>query len=210
MRPLTDTLPKPLLPLNGKALIEHQILRFHAAGFADFIINCGQFADKTTTYLESRIPESCRIRYSLEGEDILNTGGGISQALPLIKSQQFIVVNADVWLDYDVSQLSETHDSLAHLIMVPNPTHHPQGDFSLVDGRIHNTGENMTTFSGLGIYDKSLFIEKQGLAYPLTDILRPLADQGQLSGELHKGLWLDIGTPERLHEAESLLCDQPT
>lgn len=206
MRPLTDTTPKPLLQAGGKALIEYSIENLAKAGFRDIVINVAYLGRQIIDYCGDGSRWGVSIVYSDEGDTALETAGGIVKALPLLGDQPFVAVNSDVICDYPLAELRQRQFDLAHLVMIANPPHHPLGDFSLDDnGLLSEQGEDKLTFSGIGIYRPEMFA---GLsAEPLK--LRPLIDAGmrdqRISGELFSGLWVDIGTPERLAEVDKAL-----
>jgi len=209
MRPLTDDTPKPLLMVAGKPLIQWHIEALARAGFTEIVINHAWLGQQIEDTLGDGAQYGVRIIYSAEGDTGLETGGGIYHALSLLtdaKSETpFLVVNGDVVTDIDFSQLPQQITGLAHLVMVPNPEHHPQGDFVLQDGIVVDKGEPRLTFSGIAIYRPQLFAQCTDDVFPLAPLLRQAMQQGQVSGESHVGEWLDVGTPERLIEAESLL-----
>jgi N-acetyl-alpha-D-muramate 1-phosphate uridylyltransferase len=199
MRPLTDHTPKPLLTAGGKPLIQHQIERLAAAGFRDLVINHAHLGKQIEDALRDGSDLGVRIRYSAEGEgQALDTGGGIFKALPLLGPGPFLVVNGDVWSDLALDALTLADGDLAHLILVENPSHHPVGDFALVAGRVRTHGEPRLTFGGIGLYHPELFTGCQGGAFPLAPLLRAAMGQDRVGGQLHRGHWYDIGTPERL------------
>ncbi len=207
MRPLTDFTPKPLLPAGGKPLIVWHIERLARAGFRELVINHAHLGHEIESMLGDGSAWGVSIAYSVEGT-ALETAGGIARALPLLGPEPFLVVNGDVYCDYDFARLQahEMGDDLAHLLLVPNPEHHPAGDFSLVAGRVRDGGEPRFTFSGIGLYRPELFA---GLAPDLPAKLAPLLREamaaGRVSGELFPGRWLDIGTPQRLAELDAEL-----
>lgn len=206
MRPLTDHTPKPLLEVAGKPLIQHHIERLAMAGFSDLVINHAHLGSQIEQALGNGSRWGLSIRYSPE-TPALETGGGILRALPLLGDAPFLVINADVWTDIDFAALrSAKLTGLAHLVLVQNPEHHPSGDFSLRQGRVMllNTGDTFT-FSGIGLYRAALFGGCSDGPFPLAPLLRAAMARGQVSGELHRGLWMDIGTPQRLAELESML-----
>ena len=206
MRPLTDHRPKPLLAAGGKPLIQHQIERLAAAGFRELIVNHAHLGQQIESTLGDGVHLGVSIRYSAEGEGrALETGGGIFRALPLLGPEPFVVVNADVWTDFDFQRLSLAAGDLAHLVLVKNPPHHPGGDFCLVAGRVQPQGEPRFTFGGIGLYHPELFAGCQEGAFPLAPLLRRALGQGRVGGQLHKGHWLDIGTPDRLAELDRWL-----
>ena len=213
MRPLTDTMPKPLLPVAGNPLIQWHIEALQRAGFSDIVINHAWLGEQIEAALGDGSQFGVRIAYSAEGDTALETGGGIYKALPLLCEEEtgqladapFLVINADVLTDMDFRQLPRQITGLAHLVLVSNPLHHPRGDFVLQGERVISEGEPRLTFSGIGIYHPQLFAHCVPGAFPLAPLLRHAMDLGQVTGEYHAGVWLDVGTQERLLEAEALL-----
>jgi MurNAc alpha-1-phosphate uridylyltransferase len=208
MRPLTDDTPKPLLRIGGQMLIAHHIHALARAGFTQLVINHAWLGAQLERALGDGTAYGVHIEYSPEGETALETGGGIYRALPLLGSEPFLVVNADIWTDYDFANLPAAPDGLAHLVMVDNPPHHEQGDFSLVAGRLAQQGPLMLTFSGIGVYRPELFAGCRPGAFPLAPLLRAAMDREQVSGEYYPGRWTDIGTPERLAEVNAGLINR--
>ena len=207
MRPLTDELPKPLLPVAGKPLIERHIEALALAGFTDIVINHAWLGDKIEAALGDGSRFGVRIGYSPEGEQGLETGGGIYNALSLLGDNPFLVINGDIVTDYDFSGLSGASDGLAHLVLVPNPAHHPEGDFSLDHENVRSSGSPLFTFSGIGVYHPRLFADCRPGIFPLAPLLRQAMDQDQVTGELFGGLWIDVGTVDRLEEADRTLAE---
>ncbi len=207
LRPLTDHIPKPMLPVCGEALIIHHLKRLRQAGFRDFVINLHHLGELIETALGNGQDFGVRITYSRETPNVLETGGGILQALPLLGQAPFFVINADIWTDYLPTPPKMSDNMLAKLVLVPNPTHNPEGDFSLTeDGRLENNLIRRYTFSGMGWYRPALFADcKQG-RFPLAPLLRNAAAAGRIGGELYRGTWSDIGTPERLAQVD---CTPP-
>jgi MurNAc alpha-1-phosphate uridylyltransferase len=204
MRPLTDTIPKPLLPVAGKPLIVHHVERLAAAGIRQLVINHAHLGEMIEARLGDGSAWGLQIRYSPE-ERALETGGGIYRALPLLGEAPFLVVNGDVWCDLDFSRLQLPPGMLAHLVLVPNPAHHPQGDFELQGERITEGSGDRLTFSGIGVYHPRLFASCRAGAFPLAPILRAAMAEDKVSGFCHQGLWVDVGTPERLKDLEQRL-----
>ncbi len=202
MQPLTRRVPKPLLTIAGKPLLQYHIEALAAAGVRELVINHALMGEQIEDYFGDGASYNLHIRYSAEGDEPLETGGGIQHALPLLGVSPFIVVNADVWTDYDFSRLPAEPEGLAHLILVNNPAHHPTGDFQLRGKKVENTGEQRLTYSGIGVYRPALFANREGGTFPLAPLLRLAMEQGQVSGELYTGVWFDIGTPDRLRDAE--------
>ncbi|MEJ2141090.1 MAG: nucleotidyltransferase family protein [Gammaproteobacteria bacterium] len=206
MRPLTDNTPKPLLKIAGKALIEYHIEALARAGITKLVINCAWLGQQIMDKLDDGNRFGVTISYSDEGEQALETAGGIINALSLLGNDPFVVVNGDIWCDYDFSRLPEKPAGLAHLVMVENPEHNPAGDFSLQDnGYLHTEGNNKLTFSGIGVYDPGLFSNLPNNKQPLAPLLRKAMQQEKVTGEKYTGQWLDIGTPERLDELNQRL-----
>lgn len=206
MRPLTDHTPKPLLAAAGKPLIQHQIERLAAAGFRDLVINHAHLGHKIESALGDGSHLGVSIRYSPEGEGrALETGGGIFRALPLLGTDPFLVVNGDVWTDLAFDTLTLRTGDLAHLVLVENPLHHQHGDFSLSAGRVRVAGEPRLTFGGIGVYHPELFASCPGGAFPLAPLLREAMAHDRVGGQLHRGHWHDIGTPDRLDHLDRWL-----
>ncbi len=217
MRPLTDHTPKPLLQVGGKALIVWHIERLRAAGFTHIVINHAHLGQQIEDALGNGAGLGVSINYSREGS-ALETAGGIATALPLIESEVFPVVNGDIYTEFDFSRLAEPMARLAsghdwaHLVLVDNPPHHPNGDFVLEAGRVIDSDVPMTpnparfTFSGIGVYHRALFAHTEaGVKAPLVPLLRLAIDAGRASGEYHAGRWVDVGTPERLQQLDESL-----
>ena len=201
MRPLTDKTPKPLLTVAGKALIEYHIEALAKAGITELVINCAWLGQQIIDKLGDGKQYAVNIVYSDEGEQALETAGGIIHALDLLGDDPFIVVNGDIWCNYDFSKLPKKPVGLAHLVMTNNPVHNPQGDFVLQDDGFLNTdGDNRLTFSGIGVYKPALFSGLPQGKQPLAPILRNAMKNNKITGEKHPGEWQDIGTPERLAE----------
>ncbi len=205
MRPLTDTVPKPLLKAAGKPLIEYHLEKLAAAGVREVVINHGRMGRRIEEALGAKF-RGMEISYSAEGDEPLDTGGGIFHALPLLGRAPFILVNADVWSDLNYALLPRTVDAHAHLVLVPNPVHHPDGDFALKDGCLSLDGVPRHTYGGMGVFRASMFEECSPGRFPLAPLLRQAAARGLLTGELYQGRWMDIGTPERLQALEEMLC----
>ncbi len=209
MQPLTANLPKPLLKVRGKPLIEHQIEKLVAAGVTGIVINHFYLGDMIEAVLGDGSRFGVEISYSRESTR-LDTAGGIIKSLPQLQDDSFIVVNADIWTDFDFSSLQavDGKDRLAHLILADNTDHNPYGDFYIDDaGRVHedhSARDQKLTFSGIYVVHKNLFT---GLAIePLSvvPLLQEAMTENRVSGEIHLGLWMDIGTPQRLQEVNEL------
>lgn len=206
MRPLTDTLPKPLLEVGGRPLIAWQLERLAAAGIAEVVINLSWLGEQIARALGDGSRYGLRLTYSREPWPALETGGGIHQALPLLGNDPFLLVNGDVFADFDLRGLRLAPGDLAQLVLVPNPPQHPQGDFWLTRaGRIATSGEERLTYSGLAAVDPALFTGCVPGRFPLLPLLLAARDAGRLGGQKHSGRWLDVGTPERLAQLDAEL-----
>jgi len=206
MRPLTDVTPKPLLRAGSKRLIEYHLINLAKAGFTDVVINIAWLGQKIIEELGSGEKYNINISYSNEGDQALETGGGIFNALPLLGEEPFLVVNGDVWTDYPFENLRSFQlKDKAHLILINNPEHNPEGDFSISDGRLLNGANDRFTFSGIGIYSKEFFMAGSNGKYPLAPMIRHYIDTDEISGEVYEGKWIDIGTPQRLESLTNLL-----
>lgn len=217
MRPLTDHTPKPLLSVGGKSLIVWHIDRLRVAGFTHIVINHAHLGQQIEDALGNGHALGVSIEYSREG-CALETAGGIATALPLIKDEVFPVVNGDIHTDFDFANLVEPmvrlgkgHDQ-AHLVMIDNPPHHPDGDFVLAGGRVENAVANKEkrlgclTFSGISVYHRAFFARTPaGEKASLAPLLRLAIGAGVVSGEHHCGRWTDVGTPERLQQLDESL-----
>ncbi|MDP2821483.1 MAG: nucleotidyltransferase family protein [Sulfuritalea sp.] len=215
MRPLTDRTPKPLLAAGGKPLIVWHLEHLAKAGLHEVVINHAHLGAQIEAALGDGARWGLAIRYSPEPEGALETAGGIANALPLLGyDEPFLVINGDTWFDWDAMRVRDAlgPGDLAHLVLVPNPPQHPQGDFALcgreVGADIAAAGRDaqICTFSGIGIYRPQLFAGIQhGQPAKLAPLLRAAMAARRVSGELHAGRWVDVGTPQRLAELDSEL-----
>ena len=199
MRPHTDTVPKPLLEVRGKPLIVRLIESLAAAGIRDMVINHAHLGARIEASLGDGLRFGVRIGYAREAE-ALETAGGIAKALPLLGDEPFIVVNGDIYCDFDFSSLArrQLEEDIAHLVLVANPPHHAEGDFTFSDGRVGEAPAPRLTFSGIGLYRRDLFAEiRPGAKGQLAPLLRAAMAHKRVSGEIHRGVWHDVGTPER-------------
>jgi N-acetyl-alpha-D-muramate 1-phosphate uridylyltransferase len=211
MRPLTDHTPKPLLEVRGKPLVVWHLEKLAALGVHYVVMNTSHLADQFPEVLGDGSQWGLRIRYAYEGPIPLETGGGMLNALPLLGPEPFIAINGDIWTDADFSTLPAEPAGVAHLMLVDNPDHHPKGDFALdQQGLVHNDGETRLTFSGVGVYRRELLDNwrdvigdsAEALAKPprfkLAPLLRLAISRGAITGTHYRGVWTDVGTPERL------------
>lgn len=204
MRPLTDKIPKPLLKVHGKSLIVWHIERLAYLGFSEIIINIEYLGDMIEKSLGDGSQWGVNLIYSDERQTgALESAGGIANALPLIQNETFLVVNGDIWCDYEFETNFDLRGDLAHLILVPNPKHNQSGDFALRKNRVSNDTKGRYTFSGIGYYSAKLFEETKNKKAPLAPLLREAANNGKVSGLFYDGRWHDIGTPQRLNEVNS-------
>ena len=207
MRPLTDHTPKPLLKVGGKPMIVWHLERLSAAGFKHIVINHAHLGEQIESTLGNGDQWGLSITYSPE-QVALETAGGIANALHLLGDESFLVVNGDIYTDIDITQLRMAlkPDKLAHLVMIDNPSQHPAGDFSLEDGLVKIDGSNMLTFSGVAVYSPELFKDTPaGEPAKLAPLLRQAMVAGEVTGQHHRGIWHDVGTPQRLMELNEQL-----
>jgi MurNAc alpha-1-phosphate uridylyltransferase len=223
MRPLTDTTPKPLLRVGGKRLVEWHLEKLAALGIDEVVVNTSWLAEQFPATLGDGAHWGLRITYSYEGTTPLETGGGMWNALPLLADAHdadaaFLLVNGDVWTDYDFARLPREPQGLAHLVMVDRPPQATHGDFALDDdGRVRADGLRTLTYSGIGVYRPRLFDGWRDIIaaptmvdgkpkFPLAPLLRAHMAEGAISGEHHRGRWTDVGTPERLARLDAELA----
>ncbi|TPQ27029.1 N-acetylmuramate alpha-1-phosphate uridylyltransferase MurU [Methylomonas koyamae] len=206
MRPLTDHTPKPLLRAAGKPLIEYTLENLAAAGFTDIVINIAHLGALIKNHCGNGARWGLSIAYSDEGETALETAGGIAKALPLLGDTPFLAINADIVCDCSLRPLRDVKLDLAHLVMIDNPPHHPEGDFALTDsGLLAEQGETKLTFSGIGLYHPELFKGVPAAPLKLRPVLNRAIQQQRISGQKHSGIWLDIGTPDRLEHFSNMV-----
>lgn len=210
MRPLTDHTPKPLLKVGGKPLIVWHLESLAKAGFKEVVINHAHLGAQIETALGDGKKWGVRIQYSPE-KVALETAGGIANALPMLGSEPFLVVNGDIFCDIDFASLAPyplrgEGETMAHLVMVDNPPQHAQGDFALQNGKLFEVGEPKLTFSGVGVYHADLFASvTHGEAAKLAPLLKAAMAQGRVIAQHHTGAWHDVGTPQRLAELDTAL-----
>ncbi len=206
MRPLTDSIPKPLLTVAGRALIHRHLDALAAAGVERVVVNTAWLGEQIRAQLGDGSDWGLEVVYSPEPPGALDTGGGIHQALPLLGPTPFWVVNGDLYTDYSLERLPRQPAALAHLVLVDNPDHHPEGDFHLRGNRVEAAGGGpRLTFAGVGCYRPELFAGCRPGAFPLAPLLRDAMAGGRVSGEHYRGRWCDVGTPQRLERLDRAL-----
>lgn len=200
LRPITESVPKALIEVRGELLLERHLRALKVAGIGTVVINLGWLGEQIVERIGSGADYGLDVIYSPEGDNILETGGGIHRALPMLGSNPFLVINADIYTDMPLpTQMAEPGDD-GHLVLVPKPEHKTKGDFALEEQRIRNEGCPLLTFSGVAIYRPDFFADCTPGRFPLAPMLRAAADANRLGGQIYEGLWRDVGTPERLSE----------
>ena len=198
MRPLTDSVPKPLVPVGGRALIVWHLLALARADIREVVINLSWLGAQLRDALGDGSKFGVSITWSDEGPVPLETGGGIFHALRLLGADPFLVVNADIWTDIDFGRLALEPDAHAHLVLIPNPPHHPRGDFGLEGDRVVNRETGRLTYTGVGVYSREFFAGCTAGRFPLLPLLNRAIAAGRARAEVHRGEWCDVGTAERL------------
>lgn len=200
LRPLTESVPKALVEIKGELLLERHLRCLSASGVDTVVINLGWLGGQILERIGGGDRFGLKVIYSQEGDNILETGGGIHRALPMLGKAPFLVVNADIYTDMPAPDIALDENDLAHLVFVPTPDHKERGDFALLEGRVLNDGDAMFTFSGVAIYRPEFFDGCEPGRFSVVPMLRSAADAGRISGSVYTGLWRDVGTPERLAE----------
>jgi len=205
LRPLTDKTPKPLIKLAGETLLGRHLARLADAGFSQVVVNVSHLAEQISDYVGDGSRWQLKVRLSREGKPALETGGGMLHALPLLGPGPFLAVNGDTWTDLDFSRLPTSISGQAHLLLVDNPEHKPQGDFGLEDQRIVNHPPAYT-YSGVGIYAPALLASHTPGRFSVVPLLRRAIDADRVSGEHFSGRWFDIGSADRLAAARAAIA----
>ena len=200
LRPLTESVPKALVEVRGETLLERHLQAVRRAGIDTVVINLGWLGEQIVDRIGSGGAYGLNVIYSPEGDNILETGGGIHRALPMLGDAPFLVVNADIHTDMPLPSVTLAPDDLGHLVLVRTPDYRDSGDFALDGDRVVNVGEPMLTFSGVAVYRPEFFATCSPGRFPLAPMLRDAADAGRLGGSRYDGSWRDVGTPERLRE----------
>jgi len=203
LAPLTDRTPKPLLPVHGQSLIQRILGRLKQAGIREAVINTHHLAQQIESTIGDGTTIGLPIRYSRESE-LLETGGGIKKALPLLNADVFIICNADIYTDFDFANTPPglAKGDLAHLVLVPTPASRQSGDFDCSAGRIHSRGSDYV-YAGIALIHRDLFIDSPQGAFSLRDLLFAAVENGRVSAQIHRGKWTDIGTPEEYARANA-------
>ena len=209
MRPLTEHTPKALLQVGTHRLIEYHLLNLASAGITNVVINTSYLSHMFNETLGDGSKYNVNIRYSHEGDAPLETGGGILKALPLIQSDPFLIVNADIWTDFSFSETKSLGESDGRLVVADNPQHNPRGDFvlngELLELPCKNNKAATLTYSGIALLRKALVEDVEESTFPLIKVFRKSISEGKLAGQYFSGIWQDIGTPERLRSLDQML-----
>lgn len=198
LRPLTDHTPKPMLLVRGQPLIHRHLAALARAGVREVVINLAWLGEAIRAGVGNGERFGLTVHYSQEPPGALEAGGGIHQALPLLGDAPFLVVNGDTYTDIDFARLRIGARALAHLVLVPNPDHHPRGDFALQDGEVRDAGAPRLTYAGIGVYRPELFAHRQPGRFPLLPLLQAAIAERRLTGERYDGRWVDVGSAQRL------------
>ena len=205
MRPITDTVPKPLVRVGGRPLIAWHLAALARAGVREVVINLSWLGEQLRTALGAGADFGLRITYSEEGPVPLETGGGIFRALPLLGPEPFLVLSGDIWTDIDLGGVQLEPEAHAHLVLIPNPPHHPRGDFGLEGNVVVQRASERLTYANVGIYRPEFFAGCAAGRFPLLEPLNRAIAARLVRGEVHRGAWSDVGTPERLAQLEARL-----
>ena len=205
MRPITDTVPKPLVRVGGRPLIAWHLAALARAGVREVVINLSWLGEQLRTVLGAGADFGLRITYSEEGPVPLETGGGIFRALPLLGPEPFLVLSGDIWTDIDLGSVQLEPEAQAHLVLIPNPPHHPRGDFGLEGNVVVQRDSERLTYANVGIYRPEFFAGCAAGRFPLLEPLNRAIAARLVRGEVHRGAWSDVGTPERLAQLEARL-----
>ena len=198
LRPLTDTVPKCLVEVRGQSLLEWHLEHISKAGIKDVVINLGWLGEQIVERVGSGSEYGLNVLYSDESDNVLETGGGIQKALPMLGSEPFLVLNADIFTEMPILNITLLDSALGHLVLVPTPDYRTTGDFDLNSGMIRNSDTPALTFGGVAMYRPEFFDGCEAGKFSIVPLMRAAADAGRLQGSLYEGVWADVGTPERL------------
>jgi MurNAc alpha-1-phosphate uridylyltransferase len=208
LRPLTDTIPKPLIQVGNQALVEHHLLELAKQGFTHVVINTSYLSEMIVDFIGDGSRFGIEVSYSLEPDGPIGTAAGIHNALGLFNTDQDIkVINGDIYTDFNFKSFSKPEGSLIHLLLVPNPAHNPQGDFRISGNSVHPVKEDLGesyTYSGIGIFEKKLFGILPDECKELGDLIRHLVPSGKVTAEVYTSTWIDVGTIDRLEQARKI------
>ena len=206
LKPLTDKVPKPLIEVSGKTLLERNINRLYESGVRNIIVNGSKMGEKIELFLEKYQQSAMNIEFINEGEEPLGTAGAIFNIIDgdLINDEQFWVINADILTSFSFKCISLKPGMMGHVVLVPNPEHNPNGDFCLDGDRVTISNNQRYTFSGISFFSINCFKQSSKRYFSLADLLNEYIDKEMITGELFQGDWLDIGTADRLAQAEKV------
>lgn len=195
-------LPKPLIRVGDTTLIEHNVMQLKRSGITEIVVNVSYMRHKIMAVLGDGSKYGVHVQYSIEEDSPLETGGGIKKALPLLGDAPFLALSADIWTQYEFEKLFSQTQSDAHLVLVQNPSYHPNGDFILQDGYValDQAGEDKFTFSNIAVLQPKLFKNISNTVFPLSEVLKTTIKKGAVTGELYSGVWYNVGTPEELNK----------
>jgi MurNAc alpha-1-phosphate uridylyltransferase len=208
MRPITDSVPKPLIDIGGVTLIEHHLFKLSGLGFKHVVINVSYLGEKITGFIGDGARFNLKISYSNESDGALGTAGGIVNALELFSEDQFLVVNGDIFTNFNFSRMQLNRFTRAHLVLVPNPPHHPKGDFCLKGESVcipTPESRNTYTFAGIGMYRRAFFDSLPPGIFELGQHFRNSMRDEKITGTVHESLWIDVGNPQRLQQARTVV-----
>jgi len=205
MRPLSDSTPKPLLLAGGKPLVGYLLAALARAGIREVVVNLSWLGERIRSTLGNGADFGVQISYTEEGPVPLETGGGIVNALPLLGAEPFIVVSGDIWTDFDFRSLRVAADADAQVVLVPNPAHHPRGDFALEGDRVIVRDSDRLTYANIGLYRPEMFSGCAMGRFPLVQVLDRSLASGKLRGQVHRGEWMNIGTAQQLATLDARL-----
>lgn len=203
LRPLTESVPKALAEVRGQSLLERHLQAMQDASIETVVINLGWLGEQIAERVASGADYGLNVIYSPEDDGILETGGGIHRALPMLGNEPFLVVNADIFTDMPMPIADFDEQTLGKLILVPTPAHKAHGDFGIVDGRLRNGEQPQLTFSGVAIYRPEFFSNCEAGRFSVAPMLRAAASANQLAASEYSGTWVDVGTIERLEALNS-------
>lgn len=198
LQPITNSTPKPLVEVRGRPLIDYHLERMANASVDTVVINLGWLGEQIMAHVGCGKRYGLRVVYSPEGDDILETGGGVHRALPMLGDDPFVVVNADIFTDMPFPEITLSDAESGHLVLLPKPDFRKDGDFELLDGKVRNSDTPTLTYAGFAVYRPEFFAGCEAGRFSIVPLMREAADEGRLGGSIYTGVWQDVGTPERL------------